>query len=64
MNPTVWKSVFYPVLGVAALLALVALAISLPIVVTKVLGITLMFVIMVVGGAVGASAPARTNRRS
>jgi hypothetical protein len=68
MNATAWKSVFLPVMGVAAMLALVALAVSLPIVVTKVLGITLMFVIMVLGGAVGASTRVaatrvRTNRR-
>jgi hypothetical protein len=64
MSPTIWKAIVAVLLGAAAFAVVIAVVLNMPIVLAKVLGITLLFIVLVLGGAFGASARMDSQRRT
>lgn len=64
MSPTIWKAIVAVLLGTAAFAVVVAVVLNMPIVLAKVLGITLLFTVLVLGGALGASSRLDSRRRT
>jgi hypothetical protein len=63
MNPQTKKALRLFAYGLGGITALVLLLLSMPVILAKIMGITLLFLVMILGGALGTAPRGQRQKR-